>query len=172
MKNIVLAGFMGCGKTAVGKLLAEKLGLEFIDTDNLIELQEKQTISDIFKTKGEKYFRDLEENIIKIISQKNGSIISIGGGSLQREANIAELKKNGFIILLMASTEEIIRRISQHQHRPLLQNCENINLRIEQLLSERKKGYDCADLKIDTTGLFLEEVVEKIIESINKVNLL
>ncbi len=152
--------------------MAEKLGLEFIDTDNLIELHEKQTIPEIFKAKGEKYFRDLEEDIIRIVSQKNNSVISIGGGSLQRETNIIELKKNGLIILLTATIEEIIKRISQHQHRPLLQDCDNIHLRIEQLLSERSKGYKSADLQLDTTDLPLGEVVVKIIEELKKEKLL
>ena len=157
---------MGTGKTTVGRELARRLNMEFIDTDELIEEKERKTIERIFADKGEKYFREVERDIIKEVSENEGCVISIGGGSMQREENIINLKRKGTIFLLTASVEEILKRVAEHNHRPLLKGCDVEN-RIRSLLQERAPQYAKADFQIDTTHLSIEEVVERILHQLD-----
>ncbi|MBI5192552.1 MAG: shikimate kinase [Nitrospirae bacterium] len=150
---------MGSGKTAVGKLLAKRLGYEFIDTDSLIEKNEGKSISAIFSEDGEERFRDLEAKTVRELSDLQGHIISTGGGIVINKDNIANLKKNGLIIWLKATPETIIQRVGSQTHRPLL-NIEDPLEKIKTLLTFREPFYAEADLSIDTDGLELEEIVE------------
>ena len=165
--NIVLTGFMGTGKSKIGKRLAKKLGMSYLDTDELIEEREKDSISAIFKKKGEKYFRRLETKVVKEVALLDNFVISTGGGVVLREGNIRLLKKNAFIVCLFASPEIILKRTKGDDNRPLL-GVSNQKKRIEELLALRKPYYEKADFSVDTSASDSEGVVEEIIEFLGK----
>lgn len=120
--NIVLCGFMGCGKTTVGKQLAKITNMEYIDLDQYIEQQQSTTISNIFAQHGEEYFRDLEHNAAKELSQKQGCIIAAGGGTLLYKRNVQALKQSGTVVLLNVPLNTIKHRLRYDKKRPLLQS--------------------------------------------------
>lgn len=119
-KNMILCGFMGCGKSTVGSLLAKKTGMAFIDLDSYIEKKEKKSISEIFEESGEEYFRMLERKAAEELSQKNGIVLATGGGTLTFSHNVEVLKKNGKIILLDLPVETVSERLKNDTTRPLL----------------------------------------------------
>ncbi|MFQ5456080.1 MAG: 3-dehydroquinate synthase [Nitrospirota bacterium] len=163
MKNIVLIGFMGTGKTKVGSRLAKRLKYGFIDTDKIIEDKEGKTISEIFGRYGEEYFRDIEKKMINDISKYKGSVIATGGGVVLNPANIASLKKNGIIVCLKASPDIILSRTKNNKSRPLLNSEDRIS-EITRLLKSREPYYANADIVIDTSDISIEKAVEKIID--------
>lgn len=165
--NIILTGFMGSGKTEVGKSLAKRLGYTFIDTDLLIEKKTGKSISDIFSNDGEPFFRDTETQILKELSEINEHVISTGGGIVTREENILQLRRIGFIIWLRASPETILSRVGHETHRPLL-NVDNPIEQIKMLMSQREQSYSKVDLTIDTDGLEVDEVVNIIIKKLKR----
>ena len=165
--NIVLTGFMGTGKSLIGKRLAKKLRMSYLGTDELIERREKDSISAIFKKKGEEYFRRLETKVVKEVALLDNFVISTGGGVVLREGNIRLLKKNALIICLFASLEVIVKRTKGNEERPLLE-VNNQKKRIEELLAMRRPYYDKADLKIDTSTLDSKKVVEEIVKFLEK----
>ena len=165
--NIVLTGFMGTGKSKIGKRLATELRMGYLDTDELIEKREKDSISAIFKKRGEEYFRRLETKVVKEVALLDNFVISTGGGVVLREGNIRLLKKNAFIVCLFASPEVILKRTEGDDNRPLLE-VNNQKKRIEELLALRKPYYEKAGLRVDTSALNSEGVVEEIIESLGK----
>ncbi|MGC8976573.1 MAG: shikimate kinase [Candidatus Ratteibacteria bacterium] len=169
-KNIVLIGFMGTGKTEVGKLLAERLNMTFIDTDKLIEEREKDRIARIFQVKGEDYFRKVEEEVIEEVSNCENCVIATGGGSVIREKNYNNLKKNGILICLSATPEEIYRRTLPKKDRPLLMKSKNVIETIKELLEMRKPYYQKADYTVDTTKKKIEKVVDEIMELLKREN--
>ncbi len=161
MKNIVVVGFMGTGKSVVAKTLAKKLGREFLELDGIIEKREGSSIKEIFKNKGEVYFRELERAAVKEAIKKDGQIISAGGGAIIDEENLKALKKNGTIICLEASPGVILERTKGNTCRPLL-NVPDPKKRIEELLEERATYYKKADHRVNTDDLNVEGVVQKI----------
>jgi shikimate kinase len=165
MKNIVLTGFMGTGKTKVGKELSRLLNMKLIDADTEIEKAEKMTINEIFKQFGETRFRDIESEMVKKLSEYKNSIISTGGGVVLRQENIDALKKSGIIICLMAKPETILKRTCNNNDRPLLQ-VENPIEKIKELLNFRKPFYEKADIIIDTEDKTPLQIAEEIIERI------
>ena len=167
MKNIVLLGFMGTGKTAVGKILAQKLSLKFVDLDNLIEEEMGMSISDIFFNFGEPYFRDLEKEIVRRISFKKNLVIATGGGVVLDDENMENLRRHGILITLMASVEEIYRRISQTKNRPLL-DVPYPEKTIKEMLELRRPRYELADFTVNTSGRSVEDVAEEILRKINE----
>ncbi|ACI21496.1 MULTISPECIES: shikimate kinase [Thermodesulfovibrio] len=169
MKNIVLIGFMGTGKTSVGKLVAKKLGFDFVDVDEVIEKATGMEISEIFSKFGESRFRDIEEEMIKLITPKKRQVIATGGGVVLRDENMKRLKKDGVIFCLRASENVIFERLKQTTNRPLLQ-VENPEERIKELLQKRMPLYEKADFCIDTEGLTPEEVAEKIIKEYERLS--
>ncbi len=166
MPNIVLVGFMGTGKSSVGKKLAYKLRRRLVNTDDLIERKTGMVIGDIFRQKGESYFRRKEREVIKEVSRLDDVVIDAGGGVVINEENIRDLKENGIIFCLNADAETILRRTRHESHRPLL-NVENPLLEIKRLLGQREKYYKRADYQIDTSGKSIEEVAARIIEIVN-----
>ena len=118
--NIILSGFMGCGKTTIGKIIARKLDLDFIDTDKLIEEREGRKIREIFDTDGEGYFRDKEHEICAELSREDNKVIATGGGALTFNRNKEVLSKNGRIIFIDVDLDTIIKRIGNDSRRPLL----------------------------------------------------
>ncbi len=153
MKNIILVGFMGTGKTAVGRALAKHLKMKFIDMDDLIEEREGMKISDIFASKGEPYFRKVEKGIAREVSAKSGLVIAAGGGAVIDEENVKNLKSNGIMV----------ERTKGYMHRPLL-NVSDPKEKISELLARRAAYYARADYRVDTTDLSIDEVVRKITE--------
>jgi shikimate kinase len=164
-KNIILTGFMGAGKTSVGTTLAQDIGFAFVDTDTLIEADQKMTITDIFAKLGEPRFRDIETAVIGNILQGEQQVISTGGGAVIREANRAAFRKAGLVVCLSAPAEVIFERIKQETHRPLLQTPDP-PAKIKELLESRARFYAEADLSIDTSGKTVDEVVGIIKERI------
>ena len=118
--NIILSGFMGCGKTTIGKIIARKLDLDFIDTDKLIEEREGRKIREIFDTDGEGYFRDKEHEICAELSREDNKVIATGGGALTFDRNKEVLSKSGRIIFIDVDLDTIIKRIGNDSRRPLL----------------------------------------------------
>lgn len=166
--NIVLIGFMGAGKTEVGRILAINLGFNFLDIDALIEKYEEMSITEIFKKKGEKYFRDLETKILKTIkgSELSGkdkpSVISTGGGAPTFNGNMKLLKNIGTVIYLKADARTIYERIKSETHRPVL-GANGFTLKsVSDKLSEREKIYEKADIIIYTEGLTPLSAAEEI----------
>lgn len=149
--NLILTGFMATGKTSLGKLLAERLGRKFIDTDQKIEHDTGMTIPEIFERHGEKYFRDLERKVVEEISARKNLVIATGGGTVKDPENIRLLKNSGFIVCLTTDPEEIFRRTETRGERPLLDGGEERLATIKKLLEERKNFYAQADYTIDTT---------------------
>ena len=166
--NIILTGFMGSGKTAVGKRLAKRLGYTFLDTDLLIEEKTGKSISDIFSKDGEDYFRDIETLILTELTGINDHVIATGGGIVTRKENIRRLRELGFIIWLKASPETIFKRVSTKTHRPLLK-VDNPLEQIKRLMSQREQSYSEADLTIDTDGYEVDDIVNIIIKKITNV---
>ena len=162
---------MGTGKSKIGRRLAKKLRMSYLDTDELIEEREKDSISAIFKKKGEEYFRRLETKIVKEVALLDDYVISTGGGVVLREENIRTLKKNAFIVCLFASPEVIFKRTKGNKERPLLE-VNNQKKRIEELLALRKPYYEKANFSVDTSVLDSEGVVEGIIEFLEKEEIL
>lgn len=153
---------MGTGKSAVGKLLAEKLNRDFIELDNLIEAKEKMPIKDIFEKKGESYFRKIEKQIVKESVLSKNAVISAGGGAVIDEDNFKNLKKSGIVICLKASPDTILKRTKDLKTRPLL-NVPDPKKQIEDLLKKREIYYNKADFNISTDDLNIEQVVERIL---------
>lgn len=162
MKNIVLTGFMGTGKTAVGRELSEMLNMKLVDVDAEIEDSQKMTINDIFSIYGEKHFRDLETGMIKRFSGEKNIIISTGGGAVLREENMDALRENSIIFCLNASPEFILERTSRNSDRPLLKVEKPIE-KIKELLNYRKPFYEKAGINIDTDGKTPLQIAEEIL---------
>ena len=163
MKNSVLTGFMGAGKTTIGKALAKMLHMKLVDVDEEIEISQKMTINDIFKMYGEPYFRDIETAMIKKLSHNKNCIISTGGGAVLRDENMEALKENGIVFCLAANAETILERTGNNQDRPLLK-VENPKKKIEELLAYRRPFYEKAGIMIETDGKTPLQIVEEIME--------
>jgi len=159
--NIVLTGFMGTGKTAVGMRLAEMLCMEFVDTDDIVEEDSKMSISVIFSAMGEAHFRDLESKAVEKASKFNRYVIATGGGVVLRERNLQCLRSSGMLFCLDAIPEVIFQRTSSFSHRPLLQVEDPIG-QIRKLLQIREPFYAKADHRIDTSQLTVNQVVDTI----------
>lgn len=168
-KQLILCGFMGTGKTAVGKILAARLGRSFVDTDNLIEQQAGSPIATIFEARGESYFRDLETEVIRgLLADRPGSlVVATGGGALIRAENRQLLQQIGLLLLLTSSTVALVRRIKAQGGRPLLAESEDLKKTIEKLLAERAEYYDACDYRFDTTGKTVSQVAGEIIKTLD-----
>ena len=167
MKNIVLIGFMGSGKTFVSAVLGRKLKRPVISTDQLIEQKEGMSVADIFKKHGEAYFREKEEEVVQRIAGGQGAIIDGGGGVVINLKNIAALKKNGVLFYLWASPEFLYKTIALNKDRPLMQVKDPME-QIKKMLKEREKFYNQADYKIVSEHKKIEEIADDIIKLIDK----
>ena len=157
MNSIILCGFMGAGKTSVGKELANRHNLKFIETDEYIEKKQNMTIKEIFEKYGEDYFRDLENEVTREISNSENCVVSTGGGLMTYKRN-SDLLIDNIVIFLDASFEMICKRLENDTTRPLFQNIENA----KKLYDKRKSIYkDVSNLTIDADGS-IEECVKKI----------
>jgi shikimate kinase len=165
--SIALIGFMGTGKTAVGKLLAEKLGKEFIELDALIEKKAGKSIPEVFRRDGEIGFRELEIEVTREIAARENAVIACGGGIVLNKINIDRLKRTCAIVCLTASPAVILRRTSADKEgRPLLAVAERAQ-QIKALMKFRKPFYErSADVVINTSRMNIAAVAEKIIEAL------
>jgi shikimate kinase len=156
---------MGTGKSAVGKKLAKKLGMEYMDTDERIEKDAGCKISEIFKNNGEESFREVEKAVIKCVSVLDNYVIATGGGVVKYAENMDALEKNAVIVCLTASPDAIYKRIKHHGHRPLLK-VKDPRKEIEGIMNQREKLYKRCDLMIDTSDKKIDEIVGEIIKFI------
>ena len=163
-KNLVLCGFMGSGKTTIGRKLARLTGLEFIDADIYLEAKEGKKISEIFAEKGEAYFRDRETAYIKELAQKDGIVLALGGGSVLRPENVAAVKETGLLILLDTPFYRIMKNLSYSTSRPLLDKPDK-QAETRRLYNARKALYHrVADIAVRSPRL--SEVLEKVVKSV------
>ena len=154
---------MGVGKSTIGKRLANKLKVNFLDVDRIIELNEKNSIQEIFQNKGELYFRKIEKKTtLEILNQKN-SIIALGGGALTNKSIRKEVIKSTICIWLDVSTKNLLLRLKNIKKRPLL-NQENLQDTINKIYSDRKKIYNKSHFKIKCDLLNVDQIIEKIIK--------
>ena len=160
--NIILVGFMGTGKTTVGRLLARQLDMTFLDMDQEIEAREGRAISDIFAKEGEPHFRKLERALVRELSGRTGLVIGAGGGIVLNPENVADYARTGLVVCLTATPETILKRVEKESHRPLLEGDEK-SKRILQILDARKHLYAAIPHQVDTTTLTPEQVVERIV---------
>ncbi|MCX7926731.1 MAG: shikimate kinase [Candidatus Omnitrophica bacterium] len=164
--NIYLTGFMGTGKSVVARQLAQLKQWPPLDLDQLIEQREGKLIVEIFKEKGEPYFRKIEKQILKEVAQQKNQIISCGGGIVLDPENIALMKKTGIMVCLTARIPVILERTRGLGHRPLLL-VDNPEEKIRQLLQQRQPFYAQADLSIDTSDITPYEVACQILRKLN-----
>ena len=171
-KHVFLTGYMGSGKSTIGSMLSDQMSMRFIDLDKEIEEDEKVPVSEIFKKKGEDYFRIKESNMLKMIIQKpDAAVIALGGGCISDPDNLNAIKNNGLLIYLEASALTIVKRIKNETiERPLLTqyNTEDALLNfIESHLNSRLKSYQKADYTIDTNGKSREQIIAELTAIIN-----
>ncbi len=160
--NLILAGFMATGKTTVGREAARRLGMEFVDMDEIIEGRAGKPIPRIFSEDGEPAFRQLEAALAEELAGREGLVVAAGGGCLLRESNRNIFQQTGVVVCLWASAEEVLRRTAGDNNRPLLP--QGGVERIRALQEERGRAYAALPHHIDTTGVAVEEVVRRVIE--------
>lgn len=169
--SIVLIGYMGSGKTTVGKALAKKSGRKFLDTDAMIVSKKNMSINEIFDQYGEAYFRDLETELLKELEDSDGEyIISCGGGLPVREENRPYLKRIGKVVYLNVNETDILMRLRGDTTRPLLRGPkEEVRKRIHDMIEKRDPAYrDAADIVINTGKLKVSEIVDLILDEGDK----
>ncbi len=161
-KNLVLTGMMGVGKSTVGKAVADKLSMNFIDVDKIIEKKESLSVNEIFTKKGEDYFRNLEERIGIEEIKKNDSVISLGGGAFINSKIRQFVLKECVSFWLDLQPEIIEKRVKNSKRRPLL-NKTNLRETLKKIYNDRKEIYNLANFKIDCNKIELEQIVNKIV---------
>ena len=165
MKNIFLIGFMGTGKSTVASWLSGKHGMDVIEMDECIVEKVGMSISDIFATYGETYFRDVEARILQEIQEEANKVVSCGGGVVLRESNVALMKRSVF---LTATPETVLERIKNNDDRPLLQKHKSVES-IREMMEQRREKYErAADLIIDTDRKSIEEICVEILEKVGE----
>lgn len=158
---IVLCGFMGTGKSAVGRSLSKIIRYQFFDSDRELEAKEGRSIPQIFEQDGEAHFRALEKEMIFKLAQSENTVLSIGGGALMNPEIFQMLASKGKMILLKATADEIAKRLGHENERPLLKGG-NRKKKIIELMKQREPIYSQIELTLDTTGLAVDEVVQKV----------
>ena len=168
--NIVLIGFMGAGKSTISEFLKTVFAMDVIEMDQIIAERQGMTISDIFETYGEDYFRDLETNLLIEMQSKKNMVISCGGGVPMRERNVAEMKKNGRVVLLTAKPETILNRVKDNHDRPLLEGNKTVSY-ITDLMEKRREKYQAAaDIVIETDGKSELEICEELVKKLRALD--
>lgn len=160
--NLALVGFMGAGKTSVGRLVAELLHFQYLDTDEMIQSRTGRTISSIFEEEGEAAFRNLEQQVVKELANRKRTVISTGGGLPTVTANLASLKTHALTVCLWASPEKIWERVQNQTHRPLLCGPDP-KAKIVELLAAREPFYRLADVLINTDLRPAREVAQQVV---------
>lgn len=170
MANVVLIGFMGTGKSSIGKMLAVRLGCAFLDLDHHIERQEGKTVFEIFEDEGEAHFRSLEQRVVREIAVRKNLVLATGGGTVQDEGNRRILRDWGVTVCLTAKAEVIFARTSRRGERPILDRLEEGDRQqaILSLLESREGVYAEADYFVDTSDLSPLQVVEEILRYLRR----
>ena len=161
MQNLALVGFMGTGKSSVGRLAAEALQFAFVDTDELIEAQCGMTIEEMFKQQGEPVFRQIEQQAVQDLSAREKTVIATGGGLVVNPANLASLKTHALVVCLWASPEIIWERVQTQTHRPLLQTTDPLG-KIRELFAVREPYYRQADVLVQTNDRSPKDVAQQV----------
>ena len=168
--NIVLIGFMGAGKSTISDFLKTVFAMDVVEMDQIIAEREGMSISDIFETYGEEYFRNLETELLIEMQSRKNVVISCGGGVPTRERNVVEMKKNGRVVLLTAKPETILNRVKDNHDRPLLEGNKNVNF-IAELMEKRREKYEAAsDIVIETDGKDKLEICEELVHSLRALD--
>jgi shikimate kinase len=164
MSNIVLVGFMGSGKSTVGRILADRLESEFVDTDCLIEERTGRSIQKLFSQDGEAQFREIEARVVRSVASRDRQVIAAGGGVVLRPENVACLKGSGRVVYLRLTEEELLERTKHLRGRPLLEG-DDRRKRVRELLRKRRGLYEgAADVIIDTGELTPAQAADAIAE--------
>ena len=166
MNNIYLIGFMGSGKSAVCSRLHELTGMEVVEMDAILADNEKMTINDIFATKGEEYFRDMETELLTQLSDESRKAVSCGGGAILRPQNVSLMKESGKIILLSAKPETIYDRLKDSDDRPLLHGNMNVPFIAEMIEKRRPRYESAADYTITVDNKSLDDICREILSLI------
>jgi shikimate kinase len=167
MKNIVLTGFMGSGKTCVGQIVACELGWDFVDVDAEVEQAIGMTITEYFRQFGEDSFRDREQEAVARVAGREKVVIATGGGVVLRRENVDRLRETGYVVCLSASEAEIIRRTAGDQLRPLLNRPDRLAA-IRALLEARMPLYRQADLWVETDGKTAAEIAAALLQIVRR----
>jgi shikimate kinase len=162
IENLALIGFMGTGKSSVGRLVADTLHFTFLDTDHVIESRAGKSIRQIFEDEGEPAFRELERRLVEELARRKKTVIATGGGLPANEVNLASLKRHALVVCLWASPEKIFERVRHQSHRPLLNEPEPME-KIRRLLAEREPYYRQADVLLNTELRPLREVAGQVV---------
>ena len=166
--NIVLIGFMGAGKSTVSNFLSTVFAMEIVEMDEIIVERENMSISDIFEIRGEEYFRNAETNLLIELQSKKNVVISCGGGVPMRERNVAEMKKNGKVVLLTARPETVLERVKDEHVRPIIENNKNVEF-IADLMAKRRGKYEAAaDIIIETDGKTTLDICNELVDKLMK----
>jgi shikimate kinase len=168
IRNLALVGFMGAGKTAVGRLVAEHLRFKFVDTDELIETRTGRTIPQIFAQDGESHFRALEKEVVQQLAETQKLVISTGGGLPTNQANLDQLKQHALVVCLWASADKIYERVRTQTHRPLLQTTDPF-AKIQELLAARAPFYRQADVLLNTDNRSVRQVAQQVVQQFQMV---
>lgn len=166
-KNIVLVGLSGSGKTTIGNILSRLSSYSFVDTDEIIVKLQNRSINEIFAENGEEYFRELETQVTKDVSDKDCQIISTGGGVVLRDENLKNLKQNGVVFYLKTSVETLLKRLEGDTSRPLLKT-DDVKKKLENMLKIRNGLYEKADVVIETDKMSAEETAKEILRIYNE----
>lgn len=165
LSNIALIGFMGTGKSSVGRLVADTLHFTFLDTDDVIEARARMPITEIFAQQGEPAFRQLECRLVEELTRRDRTVISTGGGLPVNPANLASLKTHALVVCLWASPERILERVGHHTHRPLLNTPDPLG-KIRSLLATREPFYRQADVLVNTEMRSVKDVAQQVIHQL------
>ncbi len=160
--SIIVTGFMGSGKSTVGRMLAEKLRRPFIDMDAEIERREGRAISDIFAREGEPAFRRIERTLVRELADRRGLVVATGGGVVLNPDNVADFSRTGLLVCLDARPEMVLARVEKETHRPLLEGEDRMQ-RITKLMRDRAPCYARITHHIDTNGLSADAVAEAVL---------
>ena len=162
-KNLVLTGMMGVGKSTIGRLIAKKLKMKFIDVDKVIENKEQKSIKQIFDDNGENYFRKLEEKITLKILKSNKIVVALGGGAFINNEVRSKVLGSCVSIWLKVSLDKLVKRYNKNDRRPML-NKKRLRPEIKKIYQSRKKIYELADFKINCDNIDKTKIVKKIID--------
>lgn len=162
-KNLALVGFMGTGKSHVGRIVADQLDFELVDMDAVIEERAGKPISRIFEEDGEPAFRKMETEVAMALSERSGLVVAAGGGVVLNPRNMEALAHGGVTVCLKAEPETVLKRVEAAQHRPLLEDGEKA-ARIRDLLAQRRALYEAVPLSVDTDNLDPDAVAVRVLE--------
>jgi shikimate kinase len=163
MKNLVLVGFMGSGKTDAGKLAAARLGMKFVDMDGIIEQRHNQTITVLFETKGETFFRQQERALVRELAPGEGRVIATGGGVVLDSNNLRDFGRTSVVICCWVDAGVAHERTKGAKHRPLLEGDTDRRTQIEALLHARESLYKAIPLRIDTSAMTVDQQASEIV---------